>query len=676
MKGNDQTDDRVVLRDPETLARLERNLRSAGMPRRQFLAMASAVAGSAALAACGGSTSPTATSAPAATATKPAAAASAAAPTAAAAAPTTAPSVAANTAAPAASSVAPAATASVASAAAPVGTTAAVATGPESKKVFIDGTILTNEPAHNDYNGDTYAQGVYMIHAGLLRYDQDFNVLPDLAESFSNNGPVYTFKIRKGAVWSDGMPVTAPQWVYSIRRSIDPRTGNGYASFWDSVIKGAAEFSSADAKMPADQLDKLAQGVAVRAVDDSTFEVTGDAFYGLIPNQFAFVSAAPAREDLVKKYDPAKGIASTSWTDPNKVGGPVVSNGPWTMTGWKHESLITLVRNDKYWNAKAIRQKFISVPILPDTVKNTLSYENGDIDIQILPASEVERFRNDAKLKSQAYPYLYPGTRFLVPDTGHPPFDKLEVRKATILAIDKDRLVNQVGKKVNTLAYAMTAPGVFGYFDDDDSKLKNLQKYDPAAAMAALKGTTFEGGRNWPKITLSYNSSDPDIPVGTPDEIARELKQNLNMDVAIEPLETKVWNSRRFALDLQFLLYRWYQDYPDPHNEYYQTFSIHNKGNGARQSWTDTEFDALCKKAAAETDKQKRLDLYYQAETRIQSQFAYMPLYWRTDYYAIKPYVQGIPKNKQGNVVPNTNIFVRSWDSVFVADDSPHDPPK
>ncbi len=70
MKGNDQTDDRVVLRDPETLARLERNLRSAGMPRRQFLAMASAVAGSAALAACGGSTSPTATSAPAAIATK------------------------------------------------------------------------------------------------------------------------------------------------------------------------------------------------------------------------------------------------------------------------------------------------------------------------------------------------------------------------------------------------------------------------------------------------------------------------------------------------------------------------------------------------------------------------------------------------------------------------------
>ncbi|MDQ6601506.1 MAG: hypothetical protein M3Z19_02170, partial [Chloroflexota bacterium] len=79
MESRDSWDQKQVLQDPEMLARLERNLRGAGMPRRNFLAMASAVAGSAALAACGGSSSPTATSAPAAaTATKPAAAASSA----------------------------------------------------------------------------------------------------------------------------------------------------------------------------------------------------------------------------------------------------------------------------------------------------------------------------------------------------------------------------------------------------------------------------------------------------------------------------------------------------------------------------------------------------------------------------------------------------------------------
>ncbi len=677
METTDRTDDRAVLRDPEMLARLERNLRIAGMPRRRFLAMASAVAGTAALAACGGSSSPTATSAPAATATKP----PAAAPTTAAPAATTAPTAAAASApaatAPAASvaaTAAPAATApataAASSAAAP---TTAAATGPESKKVLIGWSVP--EPVDNDFNRDTYNDGRIEHVSGLLRYDQDFQILPDLAESYSNSGKVYTFKMRKGVTWSDGQPLTAKDYVYSIRRQIDPRTGNGYASFWDGVIVGAAEFSSADVKAPADQLDKLAQAVGVKAVDDGTFEVTGSDFYALIPGQFAFLAASTvAREDQVKKFTDAKGVSS--WTDPNKTGAPVVCSGPYVLTAWKHNAQIDFVRNEKYWNAKAMRQKYITVKILPDLTKTTLPFENNDIDWQEIPPVQVERFKNDAKLKAQVFPYVNPFTRFLVPDTGHPPFDKLEVRKALILAVDRDRLVNQVGKKVHLVAHAHSAPGIFGYFDDDDNKLKNIQKYDPKAAMEALKGTTFEGGRNWPKIELSYNSSDTDIPAGTPDEMAREWKENLNMDVALTPLESKVWNSRRFAFDLQLLLYRWYSDYPDPHNNYYSTFSLHNKGNGARQSYNDPVFDDLTKKGAAEPDPKKRLDLYYQAETRIQSQFASMPLYWQVVNYAIKPWMTGLPKNKQGYVVPNNNIFFRAYDTVFVSDDSPHDAPK
>jgi ABC-type oligopeptide transport system substrate-binding subunit len=652
------SDYRDALREPELLARLERTMRSTGVSRRAFLAFATTVAGTAALAACGGGTAPTATSAPTT-----------------AAAPTTAPTAAAAaTVAAPATSAAPAAVApSVAptSVPAPAATVAsgAAATGPESKKLYIH--YITAEPISHDVNQNIFCGGVIPMHAGLLQYDPDFAILPDLAESYAINGATYTFKIRQGATWSDGQPVRAQDFVYSIRRLVDPRTNNPYKAYWDNVIKGAIDLS----RLPRDapNLDQVAQGIGVRAVDDRTLEIAGDAFAALIVPQLASWASSPAREDIVKKYTDSGGVSS--WTDPNKTGGPVLASGAYQITAWKHNQQVDLVRNDKYWNAKNIRQKYVTVKVITDLARSSLAYENGDIDIQPIPAADVARFQSDPKLKAQTFAFANPFIRFLVADTGHPPFDKIEVRKAVTYAVDKDRLVNQVGKKVNLVAYAMTSPGVVGYFDDGDNKLKDLQKYDPKAAMDALKGTTFEGGRNWPKITLSYNSSDTDIPAGYPDEIARQLKENIGMDVQLEPLDGKVFDARRFTLDLQFILYRWAQDYPDPHAAYYLTWGIHTKGS-ARQSYTDPVFDDLMKRGATETDLQKRLAIYYQAEVQLLSQFAYLPIHWRIDYYGIKPWVTGIPKNKQGYIVPNNALFVRQWDRISVTDDSPHDPPK
>lgn len=276
------------------LAHLERNLRGAGMSRRTFLAMASAVAGTATLAACGGTSAPTATPAATFAPTRVTGSAAAVSST------TTAPTTAATRAAQ--SAVVPTAPALVTAAPTTAVGSAVAAVGPDSTKVFID--YLTAEPVDNDFNRDLYCGGVVQHMAGLLRYDQDFNLRPDLAESYANNGAVFTFKLRKDAVWSDGKPLTAQDFVFSWQRQIDPRTSNGYGSFWNGVIAGATELNSAKADDP--NIQKLVDAVGVKATDDHTFVVQGDKFAGLIPNQAAYAATVVAREDEVKKYSDAK----------------------------------------------------------------------------------------------------------------------------------------------------------------------------------------------------------------------------------------------------------------------------------------------------------------------------------------------------------------------------------
>ena len=89
--------------------------------------------------------------------------------------------------------------------------------------------------------------------------------------------------------------------------------------------------------------------------------------------------------------------------------------------------------------------------------------------------------------------------------------------------------------------------------------------------MAQLKGTPYEGGKNWPKITLSMR----DEALGSKplaEAVQAVLLENLNMKTDLEVLEQRVFRERLWKQDLQFVWIRWFMDYPDPHNEYFDTF--------------------------------------------------------------------------------------------------------
>jgi ABC-type transport system substrate-binding protein len=305
-----EEEDAMIPIDREQVRLLEQRLRGIGVDRRTFLRLTAAglaapAAGSL-LAACGGSdggTDPTATSAAPAATTAGGEEATATTGTSGAAAgsPTTA--------------TAPQATATrQPEQASP--TTGSASGEVDAEQIFhVIGA--RQEPASHDFNADLYSGGVAQIWMGLSTYDENFTPIPGWAESWEPNedASVWTYKLRKDNTgFSNGDPVTAETFVYSWRRMLLPETKAPYASILFD-IKNAEEINTAGADPTT---------VGARAIDDWTREVEMIGPRGMFPIIAGYVACVPTHPDSVE--------AGNYSTDPKD--GPVVSNGPWTLTEW------------------------------------------------------------------------------------------------------------------------------------------------------------------------------------------------------------------------------------------------------------------------------------------------------------------------------------------------------
>ena len=375
------------------------------------------------------------------------------------------------------------------------------------------------------------------------------------------------------------------------------------------------------------------------------------------PQVVAYQAAVPAHRKSVEEYGADK------WAS-GEV--PLVSNGPFKLDRWEHDVVVELSPNEGHWNYEAIKLKKVFDPIIP-AEGAVLAYERGEgnqkLDWVNIPAADLERYQTDPQLSQQLKQYVYPGIWMLVPSNGIPPFDRLEVRRALSHAIDRTRIV-EVTKGMAIEAYAMVPTGVFGYIDDP--AITDIQKFDPQLAMDALKGTEFEGGKNWPEIVMHMRGSEEvynsDIMAN---DVVAQLKEHLGMDVKIQVWPEASWRPELFKNQFQLVWIRWWYDYPDPNNGYGDMF-YSRKSSGKRQAWSNAQFDDLVNEGKAEPDPDKRLEIYKQAERIIQEDVGYIPVVYRVDQYAFKPWVKGVAVNKQGFTVPEGNIYVRMLTQVYV----------
>ena len=239
---------------------------------------------------------------------------------------------------------------------------------------------LASEPDTIDPALNSSVDGATMtahLFSGLAKWEQDASgkliLAPDAATELvegvmNDDGTVtYTYTLRDGLSWSDGKPVTAGDFEFAWKRAASAELGADYGYMYE-VVQGYGTENKDD--------------LAVKALDDKTLEVTLANTVAYWDELLAFPAYFPVREDVV---------ANEGWaTDPSTY----VCNGPYTITGWDHNSVITLTKNEHYVDADQVTMNEIKFYLSDDANNMLTNFENGSWQlIDDVPTNEIANLK-------------------------------------------------------------------------------------------------------------------------------------------------------------------------------------------------------------------------------------------------------------------------------------------
>jgi len=490
---------------------------------------------------------------------------------------------------------------------------------PRAELVFVNGAEPeTLDPAI--ITGQPEGRVVNALFEGLLRFDEQGQPEPGMAESWtiSEDGRTYTFQLREGALWSDGRPVTAHDFVASWERTLHPATGSQY-NYQLYYIKNATGYAEG-------KLSDFSQ-VGVRAVDDHKLVVELENPTPFFLALCAFPTLHPVRVDLIER----KG---DDWVKPEHI----ITNGPYLLREWRINDRIRLEKNPEYWDAA--NTGLASVDVLPISKANVAFnfYASGQADLLmdkgLAPPSILPELMKREDF--HAAPFL--GSYFLRFNCSKAPFDDVRVRQAFSLAVDKQLVVEGITRAGEKAATGFVPPGIDGY-----PSIEGLP-YDPERARELLRDAGFPGGQGFPLVTYLYSEGELNEAIAV--ELQNMWSRELGISVMLARQEWKVYLNSLSNLDYDIARSSWVGDYPDP-NTFLDMF-VTGGGNN-RTGWSSPEYDRLIALAAATTDPAERFEVLIQAENLLVGQdVPICPLYF---YVGIQFYDPSSLGGIQGNIL-------------------------
>lgn len=424
------------------------------------------------------------------------------------------------------------------------------------------------------------------LFEGLCRNTAAGKPEPGVAERWeaSADKKTYTFHLRSNAVWSNGEPLTASDFIYSWRRVLEPSTAADYASQL-FIIRGAREFNEGK--------NTDFGSVGVRAVDPRTLEVALENPTPFFIDLCAFATLAPVHEATLTRH-------GTAWVKPENL----VCNGAYLISEWLLDDRITLTKNPHYWDAMAVAMETIDVMPVSDPNTALNYFLTGQVDLMMdkgtVPVSLV------SKLKQQPWFHTGPflGTWFIRFNVTKPPFNDSRVRHALSLAIDRKRITEKITQLGEISAFSLVPPGAGANYQPPRG-----DEFDPVKARELLAEAGYPEGKGFPLI--EYLHIPPLVERNIAVELQAMWEKNLGIKVGLAKQEQKIWLSSMRELSYQFTRSSWVGDYNDP-NTFLEMFTSTSGNN--RTGWKNAAYDQLIAEASSEADVAKRNEIFYRAE--------------------------------------------------------------
>ena len=458
------------------------------------------------------------------------------------------------------------------------------------------------------------------LFEGLVVWDAGaIGIQPGMAERWevSPDGLTWTFHLRPDAIWSNGDPVTATDFVLAWRRVLDPARGSNYASLLYPV-KGARALHEERI------LDPELLGVEAR--DRSTLAVTLESptpWFGAIAAHHVL---SPVNTRALKRHGYA-------WTRAENI----VVNGPFILDSWKPGVELVLVRNPYYHSADEVKLARVVARVGTDPETVLRLYESGEIQwtghaTGLLPLDRLRELagRPDARSSGKL------GTAWYALNTEREPLADPRVRRALSLVLDRSALTEVIGPAA-AVAGGLVPPGIPDYVP------VSALEHDPEAARALLTEAGFPAGAGFPPLELAVDSRAVHEEVAT--WVRRTWKEELGIEATLFTRDWPVHVEMMQAGEFQVGRGGWLADYPDPAS-FIDLFHSDNPLNGS--GWSDPTLDALCEEAHQTEDAASRMRLLGQAERILLADLPVLPLFHFGTVALVKPEVEGIVDNALG----------------------------